>query len=174
MNLAFSLSEIQLVLPTAETPRVISALREDAVVWSALPDPDLIKRAIAYCNDNPKKWNPGILALLALSKPYEFGEMSEGLVEFLAVKYKSTANDKLEEFIRDPGLILNIEDAGILALAIREKFLRQGSWEEVVDWLSPEINITDQKISSWHTIFACLYGIIEKVHPNSNNISYEL
>jgi tetratricopeptide (TPR) repeat protein len=160
MNLANLLSEIQLVLPAMETPRVISALREDPVVWAGLLDPDLSKRVLIYCGDQGDKWTPGILALLALSKPYDFGELSEGLLESLHVKYKSSASEKYDEFTQNPYPIVTIEDAGVLALALREKFLSQKSWEGLLDWISLDLTET-QNVSHWRTVLTCLYGMIE-------------
>ena len=161
MNLSDILIEIQENLQTGDVLSIVSALRQDAVVWQEIQSNDLIIKNLKFLTQGDS-WKPGILALLAL---LEKGEPVSALINDLTSKtdegLTNRALNLYETAInRDGSLSLSLADAGYLALALRERGRVTGNWCGLVVELG--LN-TDSKLDFWQTPLNCLFSLID--HP---------
>ena len=60
------LKQLRSLLPESDWQPVLSALRQDRLVWAALQDDALCSRALESCGKIASAWNPARLGLLSL------------------------------------------------------------------------------------------------------------
>ena len=126
-------------LPEYSWPWVISALRNDPIVWKRLDNVDFIKLAIRKIGDEPKRWNPINLALLELDEKIDLRD---------PIGVNSLNPDLLKDRERilkgiDNSRNLSLQESGLLALY----FLQH---PEHINRLM------------WKTPCACLFGLLEE------------
>lgn len=161
MQPADFLNEIQRVLPGPVASQVIIALRQDALVWRSLERDSFFNAALMVAGGNPGLWSPASLALLAL----ECGLSVKELTSLHPVELEKTLRQKAllqyEETLRLSKKPSTLAEAGLLALALRERRRKMLSWQGLRDELL-EKNERAAKInySIWRTPLACLYGMI--------------
>ena len=66
MNITPLVEHLRSSLPGSNLAFVVSALRQDPVVWESLQDPDLWQSITAQSRLFPEDWSPASLGLLAL------------------------------------------------------------------------------------------------------------
>lgn len=171
-TLVYLLKEI---LPQTDLPWVLPALWQDPLVWGTLQHPEISERALKEIGTNSEFWRPAILAFLTLeltdTKPAELAEHLRVDLQFpLDMGLKKKAAGVLEKRLQgrlEPGSSTNedldLGNAGLAALALRERRRILGNWEgigkEIVNpsWQSHPVSCS--QILSWSTPLACLYGI---------------
>ncbi len=61
-------SEIGQMLSPEESVQVLTALRQDPLVWQSLEQPEFLQAALEQAGSQIQCWSPGRLALLALNE----------------------------------------------------------------------------------------------------------
>jgi tetratricopeptide (TPR) repeat protein len=152
MNTTF-LTQIKTHLPEQAWSWVYAALSQDELVWETLLAHDATVQAPQLA-DRPDSWNPAWAAFMCLDWPVpEFNaSLSLGLrqrafqtYEVITQRRQSTNNN-----------MQPIQQAVLLALALRERLRLTGKWENLID----ELSLASSNI--WRTPLACLYGLVEK------------
>ena len=169
-------------LPVETQPWVINALRQDQVVWQSLQNTKLAEKALSTCGDQPLAWTPGLLSLLALDVniTHEFFHstplkpLESDLRQRAYRTYESLAKGKpgseLPEALLsaspesapnvntpNPSPVDTLAEAGLVALALRERLRLIGSWNNFSLEL---LNRPGVPIKSWYTPLACLFSFI--------------
>lgn len=145
-----------------EWPWVISALRQDPVIWQSLQDPNFGELALSRGGDQPSNWTPAGLAFLALgcSSPSTGDPVDPELIQKAGKVYQ----DLLAHQANIPEDLSPLALAGLLAIALAELHKEVGSWEVLPSALHP-VNA-----SVWPTTLACLFGL----SPDPADLLYAL
>jgi len=172
------------ILPVETQTWVINALRQDQTVWQSLQNTSLTGKALATCSNQPMTWTPGLLSLLALDvnvsqelfnatplNPLETvlcQKASQAYENFLKGKQFSEHLEEIKITSLEPGSsddqsisslspVDTLAEAGLVALALRERLHGTGSWNSFAleIWNQPEV-----PLKHWYTPLACLLGLI--------------
>jgi tetratricopeptide (TPR) repeat protein len=181
MQINSVLQAVQESLPPDEWPFVFEALRQDTIVWTGLQDPERSARILAVKRVCVQDWSPASLALSSIAQspslaslmvqppqPLEPGLCLQAMRTLEAVAHRSELTKSLElvEQTSDgntaaetPGEPVTLEQAGYLALALRDRFRSHNDWNELIKELH---NWTPEKFETWRTPLAILLGMISE------------
>ena len=142
-------------IPQSSWSWVVSAMRQDRVIWQGLQDPSflyLLERNQYPFLSNPENWSPGKFALIALQQEHlvlpdneAIQPLEKDLLEKVQMVYARPASELGG---------LNYFQAGLMALGLREYRRRTGSWADIQNELIRKPN------SEWYPVLACVYGLI--------------
>jgi len=132
---------------------MIVALRQDPVVFKQLAYSEFGKDALASLPAVPELWTPASLCIYALGNPIEINKIRIQPLQPLPENLRKEASRAYEKWYRTKSSILTLEDAGLIALSLRERLRIKGSWKG----FSEEIR---EHLGSLDTVLACLYGLI--------------
>ena len=140
-------------LPESSWPWVISALRQDTLVWAALQEPAFVEKAISNLAGKPEAWSPAVLASLSLDQPLQ----PDGSLRHKALQ-------AYEHLIRrgsaeTGGPDLTLANAGLLAIALLEHRQLSGSWSDLTGDLRPIPLESPSFFTTWSTPLAVLFGL---------------
>jgi tetratricopeptide (TPR) repeat protein len=159
MKLSQLLIEIQQTLQAGDAARVMTALRQDDLVWYEVQTNDLFSKLSAFM-PQMDAWRPAFLSLLALG--LDANAVDTFLKDPLAAPEEGLRNQafQLYELTLRNGSSMQPEalaEAGLLALALREQGRMSGTW----DGLGKDLHLDQPgSLDSWKTAFACLYGMV--------------
>lgn len=140
-------------LPESSWPWVISALRQDAIIWRALQEPKFAEYCISNLASKPEAWSPAILASLALNQPLN----PDGPLRQSALQaYEHLIRNGFAE-VSDPGI--NLANAGLLAVALLVHHHQSGSWAGLISDLQPIPVENPDFFTAWSTPLAVLFGL---------------
>jgi tetratricopeptide (TPR) repeat protein len=141
-------------------PTVIRALRQNKIIWDEIRNNSLLEKLLQQNTENSIKWSPANIALTALNLVTGSAELMTPL-ENLDPQMKKEALEMLEAFLSSPSpkQSNSIEAAGLVAIAIRERWLMLDHIEENF------FNFFQKNSPIWETIISILYGLI----PNQEN-----
>jgi len=167
-------NQLKKSIPEGDWPWVYSALRQDETTWQNLEQDVLLNQVILHASEGISLWSPGRLALLTLGstlhpgdlhthplKPLEKGLRQKAYHAYEALtKLKSSTAEKEEEseVIPTPP---DLPQAGLLALALRERLRLIGSWTDFPQELLSRVGISTP---FWRTPLACLYTYVPDPH----------
>lgn len=167
-SLAFRL---KVALDPADWAWVLAALRQDTTIWENLQDEEFHSEALMQIGKQSRGWSPAVLALLALGahEPpaiqlvYHLRDdlqysLDAGLRRKAAQVFEEPSNSLNPSLDRDDVRSgeLDLKQAGLIALALRERRRVMGTW----DGLPGELVLANRgDLSNWATPLACLYGI---------------
>lgn len=162
-------SEIGRVLPAEESAQVLAALRQEPLVWQSVQQASCLQEALENLGAQVQSWNPGRLALLAL------GAVTDGVprpsetlrTEPLAALGQAMQERALQAYqmAQQTGKPpVNLREATLLALALRERRRLTGTWSGLLAEIMPKPGQGDvgpgNAFAVWRTPLACLYGLI--------------
>jgi tetratricopeptide (TPR) repeat protein len=174
--------KLKSALPESICPWVIASLRQDYVVWEKLADPSFQELALSQKLSTGTSLAPSNLAIIAIHN--ELPELSkvaaDQMVERLRADIQSSIDPVLRksaaqayEYVRGQDRekadgIRSLREkysplalAGLLALVLRERRRKIGSWEGLSQELITQSKKSGRPLfSSWCTAVACLYGMI--------------
>ncbi len=152
-------------LPEEKWGQVLRALRNEPVVWKALKDAGFRSLVEEASTGGTHFWSPGNLALLAIDVGLDFATLINEPTLPLEAEFSKIADQTLKAVITgnleqsevlysseinyDPTQSLKF--AGLIGLALRERYLNEGSWLPVL-LMRPE----DQD-PIWSAALACLF-----------------
>jgi tetratricopeptide (TPR) repeat protein len=138
-----------------QLPILLRALHRIPAIWSLAQEPEIVKSALEHFGNQLDAWTPANLAFLQIDP----GLPQATLIDFnqpLPDEIISQAEEIYEKFRRRE--ISSFDDfsaAGLLALALRERYRILGSWEIIFQ------EIYAVNASNLQTVLACLYTLIE-------------
>lgn len=129
----------------------LAAMRQDACIWNALLASPVTETLPVT------SWSPATLALAALQQPLELVSLRQLLP--ISSRLRLRAGRAFEHHTKPrsaftPTIQTDLAEAGLLALALRERRRLIGNWEG----LTSELRLAD--LNSWRTPLACLLGMI--------------
>ena len=134
-------------------PWVIIALKHDPMVWESLNEPEFCKRAMAILPAQIEKWTPASLSLLALDIPLTTESLTALPLAPLAQTIKSRVEQYYEDWLQNHSTLTNINQAGLIALSLREWFRLKGEWSGIFHDLGEDV-------TNLKCVFACLGGMV--------------
>lgn len=152
--------ELGRVLPEGDSVLVLSALRQDSLVWQSLEDPDFFSAVLECAGSQPALWSPGHLALLALGDSRTPEVLSAGTMPLLGQPLQEKALSMYQYAQRTGTPPASIRDAGLLALALRERRRLTGSWHGLLQEILPKPGQPESFYSIWGTPLAVLYSLV--------------
>jgi tetratricopeptide (TPR) repeat protein len=179
----FSTLALQEAIPYSKRSHIFSALMQDPAVWISLQDPSFLNQVIQSLKEYPEDWSPAAVALASLELKTDLDiytkqpliPLNKDIRLQVAKTYESlTKGEPLFEETSldlppDPVWVSRtvLPKAGLLALALRERYRLLGSWDGLRSDLE---GIVDFDLSVWKTPIACLMGLI----PNPIDFLVEL
>lgn len=165
MHPANLLSEIQQLFPAKDSAHFLAGLRQDPLVWASLQSPEVFEKLTtvtkAEIELGEMPWTPARIALLEISSPQTPADLSQNPmppVEEDLLKKALSAYENVNKNGQMPG---SLAEAGLIAIALRERRRLKPSWDGLVKEIS---NGGSQKGRSqlmlWRTPLAVLYGIV--------------
>jgi tetratricopeptide (TPR) repeat protein len=162
------IAELKSQFAQAEWSLVVSALRNQPILWNQLITGDFGKKALEASEGIPAKMSPGFLALLSLSQEHNFEALRKDpmqpVAESLRLKANSTYENLVDNNDQSYASTPDIQQALSLALALRERYRLAGSWENLLD------DLAIAELGFWQLSLACLYSLL----PNPAELLSEL
>jgi tetratricopeptide (TPR) repeat protein len=144
------LKQLRSLLPESDWQPVLSALRQDRLVWAALEDDTLCSQALELCGKDTQAWNPARLGLLSLG--YAFPE--KALHEKPASQIEPDLASRLLALSSDPQEAReDLTSAMLAALLARESQHLSNQWQKAL------ADVFDKFPTLAATVLACLYAI---------------
>ncbi len=154
------IQELKRLLSPEDLPVVVSALRFDPLVWKQLDDPDFFHRAVEVVGSEPEMWNPAALALVALDQDVPIESLRSVPLKPLSANLRTVAVHTYEEMLRDPKPPADLQQAGLLALALRERRRLTDSWQGLLSEIQGTASVgKGLSLDFWMAPLACLYGM---------------
>ena len=155
--------ESRKIFPQRSWHWMIVALRQEPVVFNHLTQTSLGIKALESLPAVPELWTPASLSIFALGNPIEIGTIRNQPLQPLPDNLRSDVTKAYEKWYRSKNQILNLEDAGLIALSLRERLRIKGSSDGFAEEMNGRSGLSD-------TILACVYGMI----PNPSDLIKEL
>lgn len=152
--------EIQRRLPVHFARRVVASLRQDALVWSELERENCFERLSIHLDQSLIVWSPGALALKILDFPMAVNVLSDPGYIPLEKPWRERCLRAYELTLRTLTPPTSLGEAGLLALALRERRRLTRSWTGLAQELSKNLTGEAIPVSVWKTALACLYAYI--------------
>lgn len=152
-------SEINRIFGEQNASIVVSSIRQDNLVWTALQDATLAENLISINPPSLKHWNPAAIFCIAcnLPEPTDLANLSlsvDGIV-------RQTAILAYEKFGREGNIPTSLDDAGYAALALRERRKILKGWENLSEEILTDENKSEHQVfEQWRTIIAILSYIV--------------
>ncbi len=138
-----------------------AALHQDSLVWDSLTGPvsigSLGAQALENFTNEPSNWTPAALALLALGNPITITNLRDPDWVMLEPDLHRQADQVFNSWISEwPATQWTLADAGLVALALRERQVFHGNWGFLME--------ISKEVLSWPghstgSVVACLVGM---------------
>ncbi|RPJ44439.1 MAG: hypothetical protein EHM21_10240, partial [Chloroflexi bacterium] len=154
------------MLSPEESVQVLTALRQDPLVWQSLEQPEFLQAALEQAGSQIQCWSPGRLALLALNETRPTEALRAEPMLPLGPALQERALQAYQAAQRSGKSPASLKEAGLLALALRERRRLTGTWTGLLQELLPKQNAADSTsqvstaLAVWRSSLACLYGLI--------------
>ncbi len=153
------LIELRKLFSTTKAQRVIPILRRDSLLWNALQDDAYFQKLVAYAGDEPERWNPAVMALVALVDHPEPGQSVSELADLIQKTSQGGPRllNETRQVVRQPK---NLIEAGNLALALRQRLVNQEPGRVLLQEIMPLPGEAERPaLLIWQTPLAILTGI---------------
>ncbi len=154
------LSSLQHLLSPETASVVFKSLLIDPLLMAGLQEEAFLKEIVAGAGDRSASWSPAGLALAALG----MGGSPDGLsaISMPAPErpLRQRALQTYEDMLRSAKKPASIEEAGLLALALRERRRLTQSWKGMASEMASAGASPAAAIEIWRTPLACLYGLV--------------
>jgi tetratricopeptide (TPR) repeat protein len=154
------IQEIERLFPTMQVVGIVSALRQDALVWSCLQEETFLKLISGNAGKEIDLWRPANLGLVAVGARITAQQLIKNPSTPPGLTLQQRAIHRYEETLNLRLVPVDLADATLLALALRERRRLTKTWAGVRQEIirnEPHI-LTDCKV--WRTPLACLFGMV--------------
>ncbi|MCL4256890.1 MAG: tetratricopeptide repeat protein [Anaerolineales bacterium] len=149
------IADLKNALPQSEWPLVVAALRNEPTLWAALQEAEFGTQALQAAGAQRIAWSPAFLGLLRLGQVGLHEELRAELLEPVAEKLRYQAASAYEQVAtQGAGAAPGLEQAALLALALRERRRVLGNWEQ----LTQDLSIAPADF--WKLPVAVLFGVL--------------
>ena len=159
MNNSALFSFLRIKFAAEDASIALAALRQDALAWQSLEDEQLLG---AFLNQKIKDicdLSPARLALISLGCPDVYSGLRERTQFLVDDELQRKSNKFFKEFRTSGRQLSNIQEAGLVSLALREQWRLSQSWKDVFT-KTGILEAQEKDISNWKSILACLFGIV--------------
>ncbi|NPV75977.1 MAG: tetratricopeptide repeat protein [Anaerolineae bacterium] len=151
--------EIQKRFTPEDVKALAYSLRHDPLIWEEIHNADLWDRLESQNAMRLSDFRPGCLALRALDIGMTVEQLSKLPLVTLPKNTRLKAIEMFERTIQTTYVPRSLAEAGLLALALRERRRVVHTWEGLQDELKQPDGQSLQ-LSVWGTPFACLFSIV--------------
>lgn len=146
-------------LPREEVPVVFSALKRDSLVWEALQQP-LTINILGNNLQSAEVWQPANLALRILNSRMELAALQGDHFPTVEPSIRKKALETFENLLRNCSKPHDLREAGLIALALRERRRKTQTWLGLMDEMK-SVNLKNKNalIDLWKTSLLCLFGM---------------
>ena len=146
-------------LAPEDASSVLLALKSDNLVWNALYQGDIFQSTVL--NGEFDSWSPANLALASLGSRLTAAELSGEHFPVIETGLRKKSLERFEKLLRKGIEADTLADAGLVAIALRERRRKTQTWNGLVDeLLSAHDGDLNQCIQTWKTPLACLAGMV--------------
>jgi tetratricopeptide (TPR) repeat protein len=152
------IADLKSHLPQSDWPLAVAALRNEPTLWAELQEGGFGAQALEASADHRERWSPGFLGLLRLNQAEQFDGLRADPMQPVVEKLRYQAASAYEQLATD-GVPANrniptIEQAVLLALALRERRRLLNGWEQLPD----DLGIAPTQF--WMLPIAILFGLL--------------
>ncbi len=159
--------ELRKYLHPSDASVILMALKSEPLVWKTLLDPETSALLINEHYPHAISWSPAALALRIMGSKIVTAELATDSLQALDNSTRKKALDAFETVLRSGEPVQTLAEAGLVALALRERRRKTHTWVGLADELkSLAVRGQDQLALIWQTPLACLYSII----PDSDKL----
>ncbi len=149
------------LLSPAGAADVLAALRQDAMLWSRLAQPEFFKQVAAAARDSVQRWNPGTIALLALGSKLDVDALRASPMTEPGSPWLERSMQAYQSARSTPGAgPTTLEEAALLALALRERRRRAGNWSGITAEIQLRTGLAGDIHAGWRTAIAILNALV--------------
>ena len=155
------LTELRKNFSTTKAQRIIPILRRDVLLWNALQDEAYFHKLVSFSGDDLERWSPAFMSLVALVETPEQGQSISDLVEQVLKSSHEALRlfDETRQIVRQPK---NIKEAGILALAMYDRFVKSDMTRTLLQEILPLPGEAERPaLHIWQTPLAILIGLVD-------------
>ena len=151
------LKKLRQTIPPEDGQNIIFALQREPLIWQHLQEVTYYEKVFQIIGSRIEGWNPIMLALIAMDLHDEADQLLHQPLLPLDSELFRSAIDSYEETLSNELPPDNLAKAGMLALALRERFLLKDSWDGLAD------EIQTRKTNSsvfyiWKTPLTCAFA----------------
>lgn len=147
-------------LPAEDVPIVFSALKRDPLVWEALQNISTF-HGLSAEQKTRENWMPANLVLRILNSRMDLAALQGDHFPSVEPSIRKRALETFENLLRTASKPQNLREAGLIALALRERRRKTQTWLGLMDELK-SIHLKNKNflIELWKTPLLCLFGLI--------------
>ena len=127
--------QLRNTLDTTDSPVVLSAIKSDSLVWRTLFNSESAKALLEEPHSLPVDWSPGALALRLMGSRLRPVDLNSEPMQTIDNGLRKKALDAFETVLRSGEPVKSLEDAGLVALALRERRRKTHTWAGMADEL---------------------------------------
>ncbi len=152
------IADLKRQLAQSDWPLVVAALRNEPTLWAELQESGFGAQALEKAAGTRDSWSPAFLGLLRLNQAEQFDGLRADPMQPVAEKLRYQAASAYEQLATD-GVPANrntptLEQATLLALALRERRRLLNGWEQLPD----DLGIATTQF--WKLPIAILFGLL--------------
>jgi tetratricopeptide (TPR) repeat protein len=149
------IAELKRRLPETDWPLVVAALRNETQLWDRLQANGFGEQALEAAGADREHWSPAFLGLHSLSHAAQFEALRALPMQAVSEKLRYQAASMYEQWATE-GVSAepDLEQATLLALALRERRRMLNGWEQLTDDLSIAA------AEYWKLPVAILFGVV--------------
>ena len=150
---------LRYTLSPAEAPNILLAIKTDKLVWDTLQQGNILRSTTL--DGNPANWSPANLALIALGARISAAELSADYLPGIDASLRRKSLERFERLLRKSEKVETLAEAGLVALALRERRRKTQNWNGLLDELKAAgTENQEELIACWQAPLACLAGMI--------------
>ncbi len=153
--------ELRRVVDQTIAPQILLAIRQDELIWNSLHQSEFLRIVVAQQAHGEFSWTPAEIAMLSLNGQLDIRALSAPQLPALDGNLRRKALTMFEETLRSGMTPGSIQEAGLLALALRERRRKTQTWKGLFDELLSIPGVTRKSVENiWKTPLAILFGIV--------------
>ncbi len=155
------ISTLRKIIPAADSKNVISALRQDPLIWDSLMDEAFLRLVTDKSRSEKNVFQPSELALLAVNIDKTFPNDQANKTDFIDDDLNAQSREIYAGVLASGKIPDSLKEAGLIAIGIREKNASGTSWIEISKEIFPKSSMTfDHALKLWRTPLTILFGMV--------------
>ena len=155
---------IQQQVAEDERSMVLTRLRQDALIWSSLQDENILEKIWSHSQLRGEfslsEWSPAQLVFSILDIPTDPEENSQKGLMLIDESVLRRALYVYEEWAKTPAIPGTLEEAGLLAIALREKRRLKMDWDQLFEVIAAKIPSNLDAAKVLRSPLTILYGFV--------------
>lgn len=153
--------QIQRKYSASQVSFLVAALRQEDLIWKAIFESDLSDRLLAASENDISHWLPASIVIEQLGEPISMMDLKSYPLLPIEARLQKQAVSQYETLLRESRLPSSLAEAGLAALALRERRRVKNNWtglvQELIGWESAH---QPERVRQWKGVLVCLYGMV--------------